>query len=67
MHKSTRKSKVENTNKEVTVKNSEEEEIKIPKCSEKFTLKMLMRKCRKSVMNMKILGYVSVGEEVKLI
>ena len=67
MCKGRRKINVENTKKDVKVKISEEEEIKNLSVSEKFSLKLYMRKLRKAVVNRNRLECVSVVEEVKLI
>ena len=42
------KGNVDNTNEEVKGKSSEEEEIKIPKCSRKFTLGMYIEEIKES-------------------
>ena len=48
MHKSRRKSNVENTNEEVKGKKSEEEEIKIPKCNRKSHVEALNEETKES-------------------
>ena len=64
MSKGSRKGNVDKTSKEVKGKSSEDEEIKIHKCSRKSHVENISEEMKEKVLKRNKLEYVSVGEEV---